>query len=113
MGESCACTCVCAGLDASFESQERRSKIIGEYAFEFILISLHSFTIIKYSLNKNLNFHFMYNLNDSIAQLHSIKIRIFIGWKLHGGRWKGEYKCALLEDFKHVDLKTGVGLEKV
>ena len=41
------------------------------------------------------------------------KVGIFLGWKLQGGRWKGEYKVALLDDFKSVDLKTGAGLEKV
>ena len=42
---------VSAGLDASFESQERRSKIIGENAFEFILISSHSFTKSEFSFH--------------------------------------------------------------
>ena len=42
-----------------------------------------------------------------------VYIGIFLGWKLQGGRWKREYKVALLEDFKNVDLKSGGGLEKV
>ena len=41
------------------------------------------------------------------------QVGIFIGWELQGGKWKNEYKVALLEDFKNVDLKTGAGLEKV
>lgn len=41
------------------------------------------------------------------------KVGIFLGWELQGGRWKSEYKVSLLEDFKNVDLKTGLGLEKV
>ena len=38
--------------------------------------------------------------DKKIAHAPNTKVGVFLGWKLQGGRWKGEYKVALLEDFK-------------
>ena len=43
------------------------------------------------------------------AHAPNTKVGIFIGWKLQGGRWKGEYKVAFLERFaKLCWASTGV-----